>query len=185
MAVERWLVMSRRSFITVRKVYVIESCLLVLPIPFMVLRRLPGMDEYFDIPIVSIMEGAFGFCCFAVLALAYYKVYRIIRHHQLQIHANTTDARRSVINLEKYKKSVYSILWILALFLLCYAPYVSSRILLKVLNASYETSVRVLHLATSIMLLASSLNPFLYIWRLKDIREEAKKVLRKVFFKGT
>ena len=185
MAVERWLVMSRRSFLTVRRVYVVETCLLVLPIPYMALRRLPGMDEYFDIPIVSMMEGALGFSCFVISALAYYKVYRIIRHHQQQIHANTTDARRSVINLEKYKRSVYSILWIFALFLLSYAPYVSSSVFLKVLNASSETSVRVLHLATSIMLLSSSLNPFLYIWRLRDIRKEAKKVVRKVLCKGT
>ena len=182
MAVERWLHMSRRTLITVRRVYVIESAFLLVPVPYIVLRRLPGMKKYFDtdIAISSIIEGVTGFCCFAVSSLAYFKVFRIIRHHQQQVHVMTNDAGHAVINLEKFKKSVHTILWIMALFVLSYSPYVLSTVFVKALSISYKSSLTVLHLATTVMLMSSSLNPFLYIWRLRHIRERAKQFIRKV-----
>ena len=177
--------MSRRSLITVRRVYIIETTFALLLIPYMALRRLPGMTEYFDVPITSIIEGVMAFFCFAISSLAYFKVFRIIHHHQQQVHANTNPAGQNVINLEKYRKSVHTILWILALFLLCYSPFALSTTFMKALDISYETSLTVLHLATTFLFLSSSLNPFLYIWRLKDIRNEAKQVVRKIFCRGT
>ena len=185
MAVERWFHMSRRSLITVRRVYIIETTFAILLIPYMAMRRLPGMAEYFYIPIASIIEGVLAFCCFAISSIAYFKVFRIIQHHQQQVHANTNSAGQDVINLEKYRKSVHTILWILALFLFCYAPFVLSTIFTKALDISYETSLTVLHLSTTVLFMSSSLNPFLYIWRLKDIRNEAKHVIRKIFCRGT
>ena len=182
MAVERWLHVSRRTLITVRRVYIIETVLLTVPIPYMALRRLPGMEEHFNIlPITAIIEGVMGFSCLAVSSLAYFKVFRIIRSQQRQIHANTNDVGQPVINLEKYKKSVYTILWILALFLVTYLPYVLSSVAVRIFSVSYKTSLTILHLATTVMLTSSSLNPFLYIWRLRDIREESKQLIRKVF----
>ena len=184
MAVERWLVMSRRSsLITVRRVYFIESALLIVPVPYMALRRLPGMDEYFDVPVDSIMEGCMGFCFLAIFTLAYFRVFRIIRHHQQQVHSSASIAGQSVIHFEKYKRSVYSILWIAALFVLSYSPYLLSTVLVKALNVSYETSLIVLHIGTTSMLISSTLNPFLYVWRLRDVRQEAKKVIRKILGK--
>lgn len=150
MAVERWLHMSRRTLITVRRVYIIETVLLTVPIPHMALRRLPGMEEHFNIlPITTIIEGVMGFSCLAVSSLAYFKVFRIIRSQQRQIRANT------VINLEKYKKSVYTILWILALFLVTYLPYVLSSVAVRIFSVSYKTSLTILHLATTVMLTSS------------------------------
>ncbi|KAJ7353775.1 hypothetical protein OS493_032360 [Desmophyllum pertusum] len=170
MAVERWLLMSRRR-LTVRRVYIIQGVFLFIPVPYMALRRLPGMKKYFDIPIVPIMEGFIGICCFAISTLAYFKVFRIIRRHKQQVHANTYAAS---INLEKYQKSVYTILWIMTLFLLSYSPYVFSTVFVELLNVSHETSTAVRHVSTTVMLLSSSLNPFLYIWRLREIRDEVK-----------
>lgn len=163
----------------------VKTTFAFLLIPYMAMRRLPGMAEYFDIPIASIIEGVLAFCCFAISSIVYFKVFRIIHHHQQQVHANTNANGQDVINLKKYRKSVHTILWILALFLLCYAPFVLSTISTKALDISYETSLTVLHLSTTVLFMSSSLNPFLYIWRLKDIRNEAKHVIRKIFCRGT
>ena len=91
MAVERWLHMSRRSLITVRRVVIIEAALVTLPVPYMAARGLPGMEKLFDtdVPIASMFEGVTGFGCFAISSLAYFKVFRIIRQHQQQIRTNT------------------------------------------------------------------------------------------------
>ena len=182
MAVERWLLMSRKR-LTVRQVYIILGVFLLIPIPYMVLRRLPGMKAYFDIPIVPILEGCIGLCCFVTSSVAYFKVFRIIRQHKQQVHATGANAFRgpTSINLEKYQKSVYTILWIMALFLLGFSPYVFSTVFVEVLKISMETSKAVRHVSTVVMLMSSSLNPFLYIWRLREIREEVKQLTRKIF----
>ena len=185
MAVERWLHMSRRSLITVRRVYVIEAVLTIIPVPYMAVRRLPGMEPYFDtnVPFVAIIEGTLAICCFAVSSFAYFKVFRIINHHQRRVHTTTHSygPGQAVINLEKYKKSVRTILWVWALFLLCYSPFALSTVLANALNVSDETSLTILHLATTILLMSSSLNPFLYIWRLRDIRAEIRQLLQQTF----
>jgi len=70
------------------------------------------MKQHFDtdIAIPSIIEGVMGFCCFMVSSLTYFKVFRIICQHQQQVQAMTNDAGHAVINLEKFKKSVHTIL---------------------------------------------------------------------------
>ena len=180
MAVERWLLMSHRR-LTVRQVYIILGVFLLIPIPYMVLRRLPGMEQYFDIPIVPIMEGSAGTCCFLISSVAYFKVFRIIRQHKQQVHASSNVVTgQTSIDLEKYQKSVYTILWIMALFLVSYSPYVIFTVFLEFLNVTYEIHTAVLHISTIVMLMSSTLNPFLYIWRLREIREEVKQLIRKI-----
>ncbi len=181
MAVERWLLMSHRR-LTARRVYIIQGVFLLIPIPYMALRRLPGMKPYFDIPIVPVMEGCIGLCCLEISSVAYFKVFRIIRQHKQQIHASSASVPNgpTSINLEKYQQSVYTILWIMALFLLGFSPYIFSTVFLEVLNIPIETSNAVLHVSTTIMLLSSSLNPFLYIWRVREIHQEVKQLIRKI-----
>lgn len=182
MAVERWLLMSRRR-LTVRRVYIIQGVLLLIPIPYMALRRLPGMNAYFVTAIVHIMEGSIGLFCLVVSSVAYFKVFRIIRQHKQQVHANTDIiyGGPTGFNLEKYQKSVYTILWIMAMFSLGFSPYAFSAVLMELLNVSNETSTAVLHLSTTFLLMTSSVNPLLYIWRLREIREEVKQLNRKIF----
>ena len=181
MAVERWLLMSHRR-LTVKRVYAIQGAFLFITIPYMALRRLPGMKAYFHRAIVSIMDGSLGLFCLVVSSVAYFKVFRIIRLQKQQVHVNgnTIHGGPTGFNLEKYQKSVYTILWIMALFLFGFSPYAFSTVLTELLNVSYETSVAVLHLSTTLILMTSSLNPLLYIWRLREIREEVKQVNRKI-----
>ena len=184
MAVERWLLMSRRR-LTVRQVYIILGVFLLIPIPYMALRRLPGMKAYFDIPTIPIlMAGYIGLCCFVVSYVAYFKVFRIIRQHKQQVLASANAfSSPTSINLQKYQKSVYTILWIMALFVLGFSPYVFSTVFVEVLKISMETSNAVRHVSTVLMLMSSTLNPFLYIWRLIEIREEVKQLTRKIFYR--
>ena len=146
------------------------------------------MEKLFDtdVPIASMFKGVTGFACFAISSLAYFKVFRIIRQHQQQIRANThfRGARQAAIDFEKYKRSVHTIILIMLLFLLCYLPYILSSVFLKFLDISYATTLKLLHSGTTAMMMCSSLNPFLYIWRLKEIRQEGKQMIRKVFFRS-
>jgi len=118
-AVERWLHMSRRSLLIVRRVVILYITFAVLLIVFVVcyLYILYNTDETSSpFTVILVLSAAFYF---SMTVLAYYKVYRIIRHHENQVQTN-----ENAIDIEKYRKSVCTILYILLVFLLSYVPSV-------------------------------------------------------------
>ncbi len=63
--------------------------------------------------------------CVIVASVAYFKVFRIIRGYQQQIQDNMSqNAAQLAINFAKYKKSVFTILYILSIFYIGYLPLI-------------------------------------------------------------
>ena len=159
MSVERWLHMSRRSLVTVRRTYIAIAVLLLLPIPFAVCRVLIP----FNIAVNVANSLSLIFCLF-ITSLAYFKVFQIIRAHQQQIHLSELpqNAAQPAMHMAKYKKSVFTILYILAIFLIFYLPIAISFGLIPVLNYEKET-VPLLNFSFLLAFMSSSLNPVLYL----------------------
>ena len=121
MSTERWLYMSRRSFITSRRRYFALILVLFLPIPTVVIRGLLHQNFRFE-KIFEIKTTSQISFCYIIISFAYYKVFKIIRHHQEQIKASEVSSQRfgqNAINLENYKRSVATMTFILLLFSLC------------------------------------------------------------------
>ena len=176
MSIERWLHMSRRSLVTSRRGCFIVIILLLIPIPAVVYRVLVNENESYERNIY-IITIAVMFTCYLTTAFAYFKLYRIIRHHQQQVQANETSQEfgRQAINLAKYKKSVASMLYILLLFSVCFVPYIVSASVYIDVPLTFETVVA-LRVSLVLLFLSSSLNPGLYVWRMKDIRNGVKQL---------
>lgn len=120
--------------------------------------------------------------CFILTLIAYLKVLRIIRCHQQQIHANelSQSFTQPAIDFQKYKKSVYSVLYILAIVYITYLPTTISLGLVLVLKIN--GFVLMFATVSAILLyLSSLLNPLLYFWRMKDIRNEVRHLVQKIF----
>ena len=176
MSIERWLHMSRRSLVTVRRKYIAIGVLLPLPIPFAVCRVLIP----FNIAVNVANSLSLIFCLF-ITSVAYFKVFQIIRAHQQQIHLSELfqNAAQPAMHMAKYKKSVFTILYILAIFLISYLPIAISFGLIPVLNYEKET-VPLLNFSFLLAFMSSSLNPVLYLWRMKDIRNEVARLIKAV-----
>ena len=176
MSIERWLHMSRRSLVTMRRTYIAIAMLLPLPFPFAVCRVLIP----FNIAVNVANSLSLIFCLF-ITSLAYFKVFQIIRAHQQQIHLSELpqNAAQPAMHMAKYKKSVFTILYILAMFLICYLPIAISFGLIPVLNYEKET-VPLLNFSFLLAFMSSSLNPVLYLWRMKDIRNEVARLIKAV-----
>ena len=172
MSVERWLHMTRRSLLNVGR-----SCLIVAIISLLLLfALLYGFLRSDGVSFLSMYVIIFLFSA-VLTSVSYFKVYRIIRRHQQQVHANQNFGQPA-INLEKYKKSVYTILYILGVFYICYLPLSISMgfvIAFKTVEAAFAMKI-----STLFVLIASSINPLIYIWRIHAIRNEVKRLLRRV-----
>ena len=179
MSVERWLHMSRRSLVTVRRTHIAIAMLFPLPIPFAVCRVLIP----FNIAVNVANSLSLIFCLF-ITSVAYFKVFQIIRAYQQQIHLSelSKNAAQPAMHMAKYKKSVFTILYILAIFLICYLPIAISFGLIPVLNYEKET-VPLLNFSFLLAFMSSSLNPVLYLWRMKDIRNEVARLIKVVVCK--
>ena len=176
MSIERWLHMSRRSSTTSHRRYYAAMVILLSPIPALVVYILTLRELAFWYTLCKITIAKLSFC-YLIISFAYFKVYQIIRRHQLQTQATVTSQNfdQPAIDLAKYKKSVATMLYIFLLLSMCFLPFfVSSVLSLLITGEVKESSI---DLSMVLVFLSSSLNPGLYIWRMKDIRRGLKQLL--------
>ena len=176
MSIERWLHMSRRSSTTSHRRYYAAMVILLSPIPALVVYILTLRELAFWYTLCKITIAKFSFC-YLIISFAYFKVYQIIRRHQLQTQASVISQNfdQPAIDLAKYKKSVATMLYIFLLLSMCFLPFfVSSVLSLLITGEVKESSI---DLSMVLVFLSSSLNPGLYIWRMRDIRRGLKQLL--------
>lgn len=174
MSIERWLHMSRQLLLTVRRLHRIMVVLLFIPIPFVVYR----FQEItrFAYLFASV---AFVLLCLSVTSVAYFKVFRIIRRHQQQICSNESSPSfaQPAINFAKYKKSVFSILYIVVIFYTGYLPMAITLGLVMVYRKNCNMIFLFIYVSIVLVFLSA------YLWRMKDIRKEVRKMVKRIFCK--
>ncbi len=111
---------------------------------------------------------------FVPTVFAYFKVFKIIREHRSQVQAN-----QNATGIEKYKKSISTILYILAVFfILSYLPYVCCLLALSIAKKfGTKLSAAALNASTSVVYSSSFVNPLLYYWRINEIRDSVRSIV--------
>ena len=183
MSIERWLHMTRRSLLTVNRVYSALALLYLVILPFPICHILSVFNNK---QVADIAYMSFILACLTITSTAYVKVFRLIRSHQQQIQSNcfSRPTTQPTINIVKYRKSVHTVLYILAIFYVSYTPVVITFVLSVTLGNEYEyLTASLLDLSLMFLFLSSSLNPFLYLWRMNDIRNEIARLVKIIFHK--
>ena len=120
-----------------------------------------------------------------ISTFSYAKIFFTLRHRQAQVqnHLQSKQSSRitSVLTIARYKKTVYSAAWIQFAMIACYGSYIILTILYISGKNSYITTEIEIALEFSYCLSSfnSSLNPVLYCWRIKDVRQQVKNTIRK------
>ena len=171
-----------RHTVTLRRVWVVIVCIWLM-------SALPATGDIL-VEYPKIYDRAFwlfsALITFSLLVsvFSYAKIFKTLRYRQVQVHCNTQQGQRpngrgNQLSIARYKKTVYSIAWVqLALLTnsICYLPY----ILITWLRDSTEIDICVWELFVTLIYLNSSLNPALYCWRIRDVRQEVKNIIRKI-----
>ena len=174
-AAERWLCMSRRSLLTVRRVTILFTIMVCLITAFVTVRVISFRHLSKDID--NLLNGGFltaAAICILVIAVSYYKVFGIIRHHQKGVQANQNS-----IDISKYRKSIFTVLYILALFVITYLPYLGNELTSHVLQEFGDMFLTRHNFTTIFVYVSSLLNPLLYCWRIKEIKIGVKNLVKK------
>ena len=116
-----------------------------------------------------------------ISTFSYTEIFLTLRHQQAQVQNHVQPEQssrvRSVLNIARYKKTVYSVAWIQFAMLACYGPYIVMAFLWNFGIIDYSKIAGEVFFC--LVFLNSSLNPVLYCWRIKDVRQEVKNTIRK------
>ena len=116
-----------------------------------------------------------------ISTFSYTKIFFTLRHQQAQVRDHVQPEQssrvRSVLNIARYKKTVYSVAWIQFAMLACYGPYIVMVFLWNFGIIDYSKIAGEVFFC--LVFLNSSLNPVLYCWRIKDVRQEVKNTIRQ------
>ena len=114
--------------------------------------------------------------CLAIISFVWVKIYQVVRHHQAQIQDQMAVASQS-FNMARFRISSINTMLVLVIALVCYTPFLLSKICLTV--SLKQTNVVFLEITYVFVLLNSSLNPFVYVWRQRDLRSQAKQYVMR------
>ena len=119
-----------------------------------------------------------------VSTFSYTKIFFTLRHQQAHVQNHVQPEQssrvRSVLNIARYKKTVYTVAWIQFVMLACYGPFIVMAFLWNFGSVGHSTEVWIAYAVSfCLFFLNSSLNPVLYCWRIKDVRQKVKNAIRK------
>lgn len=120
----------------------------------------------------------------AASTFCYMKIYVTLRNHQTDVLQDNVQQRQPngggiSKNIARYKKTVSSALWIFITLLACYLPFDVVTPIVVITGLDKLALNLAWHITLSLVLLNSSLNPFLYCWKIKEVRQALKDTIRK------
>ena len=111
---------------------------------------------------------------------SYTKIVLKLRQHQTSlqenVHQGMANAGGVPINLRQYKRTVVSIALVQVALIACYVPFLITLMLVQLNSISNNVFVLV---STTFVYLNSSLNPFLYCWRIKEVRQAVLGTIKR------
>ena len=166
------------ELVTVRRVLIGEA--LLLPVVFVIVILILVREYMVVKMVISFAMGS----CISVNYVIWYKLWRLSRAQSNKIHilAQPIGKEKQIGSFTekiKLRKSLVTLISISAVYLVCYAPY-----LCYVIAASLLGSTQAVNdsgaVTTSIVFIASTINPLVYCMRIANIRSAVVASLRRM-----
>jgi len=164
-----------RQVVTLRRTY-------IAVIGFWIFSAVGASAAWFWNPLINSMSRYLvGAPCLVTIIVAYTKIFISLRHNQIHNHVGQGQPSQAILlNIDRYRKAVYSALWVQGTLVICYLPYVIAVALTP--QRGMPLSIYIARSFTlDIIYLNSSLNPLLYCWRIREVRQAVKETLRNFF----
>ena len=121
--------------------------------------------------------------CLIISLFSYTKIVLRLRQHQSSVQDNVQQGQANTgempLNLKRYKKTVVSIALVQLALVICYSPSIIFLILTHRKRIPTGIDWILFDCTVTPVFLNSSLNPFLYCWRIKEIRQAVKATIRR------
>lgn len=132
----------------------------------------------------SIFSCTMILICLIISTFCYSKIYLKLRRMQVQVQDSLHHLQPNesfLLNMARYKKSVSTAFLVHFALVACYAPY--TVISLNLGLASNQTDIALIivrYFAITLIYFNSSINPIFYCWRIKEVRQVVKDILKQL-----
>ena len=171
-----WLGLRYRQVVTLRSVYITVIVMWVLPIV--------ATTSYIWNPqlLLLLLYIHLSFCL-SIIIFSYMKIFFMLRHYQIQVTVAQEQPRQAIpLNIARYRKAVYSALWVQVTLFICYLPFGITQALTDLKSVKVSSSFYLAKtFSFTLVFLNSSLNPFLYCWKMKEVRQAVKDAIRQIY----
>ena len=117
--------------------------------------------------------------CLLISAACYTKIYFVLRQ---RLHVNNEEKEKAAEilgNIARYRKTVFTALWVQLTLVICYLPY-SIVIAIVTVNGSSTFLHALWGYSAALVYLNSTLNPVLYCWKIRSFRNVVKDTVKQL-----
>ena len=121
-----------------------------------------------------------------ISAISYAKIYFRLRHQLLRVQGHVHQRQQlppngvvpTALNVARYKKTVSFIAWIQLGLFACYSP-----LCITLVSDHFEEEFlddNIIYFFLCLLFLNSSLNPILYCWKIREVKQAVKDTIRQL-----
>ena len=160
--------------VTTRKILIFIAYL-VISTAILSLSRfaVDGVKPFLYINIFGLLSSIF------TLFICYWKIYKQVRRHFCQIQAQSmVRAGGQSLDVQRFKKSVINMAYVSVLYMVSYLPF--TCVLFAYLSFGFTKNVEAAYdITRTIVFMPSWWNPFLYFWKMNELRQAVRNVMRR------
>ena len=163
-----------KEIVTLRRTYIILAI-------FWFVSLFAGLFLLLNYTITIWCSFIISLFCLVTSTASYTKIFRALSHHQAQIqdHAQQQPSQPSALNMARYRKAVYSALWVQLALVVCYVPQFTMQIVISLSTKQFPNFFIFPGMANVLLFLNSTLNLFLYCWGISEVRRAVKQTIRQ------
>ena len=161
-----------KQIVTLKRTYIIVTTFWV----FALVASLSGFFHHRIMFMYSFLVISF---CLVISFASYTKIFCTLRYHQVQVGDQQQPSQTNALNMARFRKAVYSALWVQLALVVCYAPMYTVTIVIAYTKKYSLLLVVTRKVAFILLFFNSTLNPFLYCWKISEVRQAVKQTIKE------
>ena len=157
------IVTLKRTYIIVAAVWVSSG---VAALCYILNKRIVFWFLYIIVPL-----------CLVISIAAYTKIFHTLRYNKARVQQQSSQPNS--LNILRYRKAVHSALSVQLALVVCYAPYIIVESVTARRKTLSSHIVVIRGTVVALLYFNSTLNPFLYCWKISEVRKAVKKTIRQ------
>lgn len=162
-----------RHIVTLKRARVVVCCIWLTGLKGALLYLTLGerITQCMVVVVLIVCGGTANFC--------YTTIFYRLRRHQARVHDQQGQSNGTGIqlNIKKYKNTVSSMAWVQFVLVLTLVPFIIVVVIIQI-NGANKDSLLLITATVTVLYSNSSLNPFLYCWKIGEVRKAVKDIVR-------
>ena len=161
-----------KQIVTLKRTYIIVTT-------FWVFTLVASLSGFFYHRIIFMYSSLVISFCLVISFASYTKIFCTLRYHQAQVGDQQQLSQTNALNMARFRRAINSALWVQLALVVCYAPICIVNIAIAHTKKYSFLLVVICKVAVIILCFNSTLNPFLYCWKIREVRQAVKQTIKE------